>query len=117
VVLRWSEARAAGREAVGVDISALAEFVSNVKRTIYSEQELDTLNAWARRVARRVHIHHSSVEFADYAEQGYYKHLNHNSRWRLRKVIKQGIASAIAPSTPRLELLADAQCSGPRNGP
>jgi len=99
VVLRWSEARAAGREAVGVDISALAEFVSNVKRTIYSEQELDTLNAWARRVA------------------GYYKHLNHNSRWRLRKVIKQGIASAIAPSTPRLELLADAQCSGPRNGP
>src|SRR5688572_17168967 len=45
------EARAAGREAVGVDISTLAEFVSNVKCTVYSEHELDTLKAWSRRIA------------------------------------------------------------------
>src|SRR3954464_779627 len=37
------EARALGREAVGVDISTLAEFVTNVKCTIYSENELETL--------------------------------------------------------------------------
>jgi DNA methylase len=97
------EARAAGREAVGVDISALAEFVSNVKCTVYSEQELETLEAWARRVARGVHIHRPSLEFSDYAEQGYYKHLDHPSRWRLRKSIEQGIWSAVALGTPRLE--------------
>jgi DNA modification methylase len=31
------EARALGREAVGIDISALAEFVANVKCTVLSE--------------------------------------------------------------------------------
>lgn len=97
------EARAAGREAVGADISALAEFVSNIKCTIYSEQQLDTLDAWARRVPRRVHIHRSSVEFADYAEQGYYKHLNPPSQCRLRKANEQEIASAMPLGTPRLE--------------
>lgn len=97
------EARAAGREAVGVDISALAEFVSNVKCTVYSEQELDALEAWSRRVARAIDIHRPSYEFTDYAEQGYYKHLAHPSRWRLRKAIEQSIWSAIALGTPRLE--------------
>jgi hypothetical protein len=97
------EARAAGREAVGVDISTLAEFVSNVKCTVYSEQELGTLEAWARRAPLCIGIHKPSSPFADYAEQGYYKHLDHPSRWRLRKAIEQGLASAIALGTPRLE--------------
>src|SRR6266446_2883833 len=44
------EARAAGREAIGVDISALAEFVARVKCTVFSEAELKTLEAWAARV-------------------------------------------------------------------
>jgi hypothetical protein len=97
------EARAAGREAVGVDISALAEFVSNVKCTIYSEQELNTLQRWARRVGHAIDIHRASFEFINYAEQGYYKHLDHPSRWRLRKAIEQALWSAIALGTPRLE--------------
>lgn len=97
------EARAAGRVAVGVDISTLAEFVSNVKCTVYSEQELDTLKAWSRRVANCIDIQKPSYSFADYEEQGYYKHLNHPSRWRLRKAIEQALASAIALGTPRLE--------------
>ncbi|HZT27281.1 MAG TPA: DNA methyltransferase [Pseudolabrys sp.] len=97
------EARATGREAVGVDISALAEFVSKVKCTIYSEQELETLDAWSRRVAHTIDIHRPSRPFTHYAEQGYYKHLDHPSRWRLRKAIEQGIGSAIALGTPRLE--------------
>ena len=88
------EARAAGRAALGVDISTLAEFVSNVKCTVYSEQELDTLKAWSHRVVSCIDIHKPSSPFADYAEQGYYKHLDHPARWRLRKSIEQGIASA-----------------------
>jgi hypothetical protein len=50
-----------------------------------------------------VHIHRTSIEFVEYANQGYYKHLNHPSRWRLRKAIEQGMLSAIALGTPRLE--------------
>lgn len=97
------EALAAGREAVGVDISALAEFVARVKCTIYSESELDLLEWWAGAVAGKIDIHRRSRPLSDYAEQGYYKHLHHRSRWRLRKAIEQGIGSAIDLGSPRLE--------------
>jgi hypothetical protein len=97
------EARAAGREAVGVDISSLAEFVSHVKCTIYSEPELDTLRAWSRQVANCIDIHKPSRSFTEYEAQGYYKHLHHPSRWRLRKAIEQCLGSAIGLGIPRLE--------------
>src|SRR5689334_18097247 len=42
------EALAAGRHAIGVDISTLAEFVATVKTTVYSEAELDRLQLWGR---------------------------------------------------------------------
>jgi hypothetical protein len=97
------EALARGRDAIGVDISPLAEFVATVKTTIYSEAELDRLEAWATRVARAVGIRKWSVHFADYADLGYYKHLDHPSRWRLRKAIEQALGSAIRLASPRLQ--------------
>ena len=97
------EARALGREAIGVDISPLAEFVAKVKCTIFSEVELEKLDAWAARLPNAIDIHRPSFQFAEYAELGYYKHLDHPSRWRLRKGIEQALASAIRLGTPRLE--------------
>jgi hypothetical protein len=97
------EARVAGREAVGVDISPLAEFVARVKCIIFSEAELDRLEAWAKRLPGVIDIQAPSVGFSEYAELGYYKHLDHPSRWRLRKGIEQVLASAIRLGTPRLE--------------
>jgi hypothetical protein len=83
------EAIAAGREAVGVDISTLSEFVTGIKCTIFSEAELETLERWAGRVAASVDIHKPSIALSDYEQLGYYKHLDHSSRWRLRKAIEQ----------------------------
>jgi hypothetical protein len=97
------EALATARHAVGVDISPLAEFVATVKTTIYSEAELDRLEAWSARVASAIGVRKSSVYFADYADLGYYKHLNHSSRWRLLKAIEQGLGSAIRLASPRLQ--------------
>jgi DNA methylase len=97
------EARALGRKAVGVDISPLAEFVARVKSTVLSEAELDTLAAWGARLPDAVGIHRRSVQFSRYAQLGYYKHLDHPSRWRLRKGVEQALASAIRMKTPRLE--------------
>lgn len=97
------EAIAAGREAVGVDISTLAEFVTNVKCTVYSEAELDTLKSWVAKIASAVDIHKPSTPLADYQALGYYKHLDNPSRWRFRKAIEQGIAAAITLGTPRME--------------
>lgn len=97
------EALAFGRDAVGVDISQLAEFVAKVKTTVYSQTELSKLRAWSQTFARSIDIRKPSSEFRDYAELGYYKHLEHPSRWRLRKAIEQSLASAIKLGTPRLE--------------
>src|SRR4051812_28584833 len=74
------EALASGREALGVDISTLAEFVARVKCTVFSEVELDTLSRWSRRVADCIHIRLPSFSFTDYETRGYYKHLNHPAR-------------------------------------
>jgi hypothetical protein len=97
------ESRALGREGVGIDINPLAEFVARVKSTVYSEAELETLALWAMCVTYEIDIHRPSVEFTEYAELGYYKHLNQSSRWRLRKGIEQALLSAIGLGTPRLE--------------
>jgi hypothetical protein len=97
------EAIAAGREGVGVDISTLAEFVTSIKCTVFSEAELDMLERWAERVAASVNIHKPSNSLSDYQKLGYYKHLDHPSRWRLRKAIEQSLASAISLGAPRLE--------------
>jgi hypothetical protein len=97
------EALASGRQAIGVDISQLAEFVAHVKCIVYSEAELATLEGWGKRLPTVVDIHRSSREFVEYAELGYYKHLEHRSRWRFRKAIEQVLMSAIRLGTPRLE--------------
>lgn len=97
------EALALGRNAVGVDISALAEFVAKVKTTVYAVSELDRLTAWAKRLPKILQIRRPSIHFESYAENGYYKHLDHPSRWRLRKLIEQAIASAMRLRTDRLE--------------
>lgn len=97
------EARALGRDSIGIDISELAEFVATVKTIVYSEAELDALSKWSHCAGSSIDIHGQTICFADYAEKGYYKHLDHPSRWRLRKAIEQSIRSAIKLGTPRLE--------------
>ena len=96
------EALAAGRDAIGVDISPLAEFIAKVKSTVFSDAELDKLSSWSVHLPNVIDIHKPSTSFPDYEELGYYKHLDHPSRWRLRKAIEQGIASAVRLGAPRL---------------
>jgi hypothetical protein len=100
------EALALGRHAVGVDISALAEFVANVKTTIYTEGELRRLRLWAAKLPNLVNTHRGSVHFQEYAKAGYYKHLNGASQWRLRKAIEHALAGAMRLRSERLKSLA-----------
>jgi hypothetical protein len=100
------EAVALGRNAIGVDISELAEFVATVKTTVLSENELQRLAQWAAKLPEQIHIHRASPRFDDYAERGYYKHLGHPSRWRLRKAIEQALGSAMRLRSPEMEAFA-----------
>jgi hypothetical protein len=100
------EAISLGRSAIGVDISSLAAFVSEVKTTLYSDQELRVLAAWAERARDAINVHRSTVYFGDYAERGYYKCLESAATWRLRKSIEQALASAMRLGNDRLERFA-----------
>ena len=97
------EALAAGRNAIGVDISALAEFVARVKTTVLSQAEMVHLRIWAQHLPEAVDVRKSTIHFGDYAEAGYYRHLNDPVRWRIRKAIEQSIGTAIRLGDPRLE--------------
>ena len=98
------EALAAGRDAIGVDISPLAEFITKVKSTVFSHDELKRLGSWASQLPNAINIHNSSFKISNYAELGYYKHLNDKSRWRLRKAIEQGVAFAVRLGTPQTQI-------------
>jgi hypothetical protein len=100
------EALASARHAIGVDISPLAEFVSTVKTTLFSDSELRRLERWARRLPAEIDMRKSSSRFSEYADGGYYRHLDEASRWRLRKAIEQGIASSKRLRSERLESFA-----------
>lgn len=100
------EALATGRDAIGVDISTLAEFVARVKTTLFSDAELDRLEAWSKRVATSINIKRPSIYFVHYDALGYYKHLDHPSRWHLRKAIEQGLGYAVSLGNRRLEAFA-----------
>ncbi|RWX69624.1 hypothetical protein EN780_05740 [Mesorhizobium sp. M4B.F.Ca.ET.089.01.1.1] len=89
------EALALGRNAVGVDISSLAEFVATVKTTVFSDHDLELLDGWAKALPDAIDIRRPSIHFADYYERGYYKHLDHPQRWRARKAVEQALASAM----------------------
>lgn len=100
------EALALGRNAVGVDISTLAEFVSTAKTTIFTDADLRRLQSWHARIPDIIDIRKPSVEISNYAERGYYKHLDHPTRWRIRKAIEQAIQSAIRLREQKLEAFA-----------
>jgi len=97
------EALALGRNGIGVDISTLAEFVSGVKTLVFSKHDLDKLASWAKRVRAAIDVRKPSNQLADYADLGYYKHLNHPTRWRIRKAIEQALQSAVRLGDPKLE--------------
>lgn len=97
------EAIALGRDAVGIDISSLAEFVTTVKTTIFTALELDELSAWAEALSKQINVRKTSLFFDDYEALGYYRHLNSSARWRVRKAIEQAIWSTMRLRSDRLE--------------
>jgi hypothetical protein len=100
------EAMAAGRHAVGADISSLAAFIAQAKTTIYSDAELQRLSHWTSQVTARVNMHRPSHSFREYMDAGYLRNLEGTSTWRLRKAIEQALACATALNSIKLETFA-----------
>ncbi len=88
------EALALHRPAIGTDISSLATFVSKVKTTLLSDQDIVRLRDWSKHASQTINIHRPSVETDSWAEIGYQKNLGTQRTWRFRKAIEQALVSA-----------------------
>jgi hypothetical protein len=97
------EAMVSGRHAIGTDISSLATFVSEVKTTIYSEDDLAKLQRWREGIGDGINIWEPVEIDAHYEEAGYTKHLDSAANWRLKKAIEQVVATARKLKPKRLE--------------
>jgi hypothetical protein len=100
------ESMVSGRHAIGADISSLATFVSEVKTTIYSEDELARLKHWAEGIAEGVNIWSPVARDDHYEDAGYTKHLDSAANWRLKKAIEQVLATARKLKPLRIEAFA-----------
>lgn len=100
------EALANQRDAVGVDISSLAIFVSEAKTLLLDELEFDAVRRWAVRLPFAINIHKPTLHFEEYAAQGYYRNIDSREFWRLRKAIEQSLASVMRIHSPRAQTLA-----------
>lgn len=100
------ESLAAGRDAIGADISSLATFVSEVKTTLYSEEDLARLSRWAVRVQENFSIWTSVPRNDAYEDTGYTKHMDGFNTWRLKRSIEFVLDSAKRLRDKRLEAFA-----------
>jgi hypothetical protein len=87
------EALALGRNALGIDISSLATFVSDAKTQQLNEADVAAFERWRARLPDTINMHAPGQRFDSYADAGYYRNLEGPEFWRLRKAIEQCIAS------------------------
>jgi len=87
------EALALGRNALGIDISSLATFVSEAKTQQLNEADVAAFERWRARLPDTINMHAPGQRFDSYADAGYYRNLEGPEFWRLRKAIEQCIAS------------------------
>jgi len=97
------EALANDRNAIGIDLSPLATFVSNVKTTSIGERSLDKVLSWAVNVAK-ITKSEKKEKVSFWLESGYQKDVP----WTLRRIIE--LILAHIPDLPRIDQRRFAQC-------
>ena len=100
------EALPAGRNALGIDISALAAFVCEAKTLVLNDNDAEALRRWAGRLPKSINMRSPGRHFTQYASAGYYRNITGRDYWRLRKAIEQALISAIRLPGGRTRILA-----------
>ena len=86
------EALASGRDAVGIDISSLAVFVSEAKTLRLSDADTLAFERWLNGAEAAINIHAPSADASTWEDAGYFRNIESKPFWRLRKAIGQVLA-------------------------
>lgn len=100
------EALAAGRNALGIDISALANFVCEAKTLVLGNRDVEILRQWTHRLPTTINMHAPGCHFTNYAEAGYYRNISGQEYWRLRKAIEQALSSVMRLRSDAAQIFA-----------
>lgn len=87
------EACALGRNAIGVDISSLATFVSRVKTLSLSEHDFDCLEKWLKALPEILNIRENVEKIEETHCSQYQINLHKRSTWRIRKLIELSLST------------------------
>lgn len=98
------EARALGRHAVGSDINSLSVFLTRVKTTPLSENDLRRIEDWVHGLPEHLNLHRPPVRASWWQAAGYQRNLP----WPIRKTIELALARLY--ELPRLRQQRFARC-------
>ena len=85
------EALRTNRKFVGTDVNDLAVFVSKVKSTILSEDDISSLWDWLPEFQNSLKISREYDSNAKWQNKGYLRHLNNRDTWRNRNIISAAL--------------------------
>ena len=103
------EARALARNAIGVDISSLAIFISRVKTTPLRDADISAVETWLVDLPERLNLRSAPVPARDWRRLGYQKNIDDQHTWPIRKALELGL-HAIS-ELPRLRQQRFARCA------
>jgi hypothetical protein len=86
------EARVLGRPAIGVDISELAVFITRVKTTPISDEDLSAINDWADGLNEHLNLRNPPVRAEKWIEDGYQRNISGKNTWPIRKTLELALA-------------------------
>lgn len=96
------EALRAGRRCIGSDINELALFVSKVKTTVLSADEVDFLRQWFKDFEKSLKVSGATGGHDRWRDKGYFRHLETQETWRHRNLIQSALDRIEHLSSKRL---------------
>jgi hypothetical protein len=83
------EARSLGRQSLGIDLNNLAAFVSKVKTSILTNEDIDQVKYWSTCIPEQLSLNYI-LEY-DFLSDQYFKNLNSPHIWPIRNSISLAI--------------------------
>jgi len=83
------ESKLLGRNAIGFDISSLANFITNVKISTLNEKESQQVKELVTMITYKLNCHKNTKRPEKWIEKGYQRNLSNQKTWPIRKLIEQ----------------------------